>query len=319
MWFNNALVFQCEFETPTDMPALLAAESLKPCPPHARFIYGWLPVIGDEFVHEVADSMLICMGKEERLLPRGVINKLLQERVINWEATNGRSMKRAEKAQLGEELEFELLPKAFCLQKRLHALFDIKNKRLLINTASTTQATQLTAMLRKTIPSISIEPMAYDEQLANQFSDWIINPATLPESLQLGSDCLLVATDDDKKRFNCKGYELPSEEIISLLTQGLKPAEISIVWNERIQLTLTNDLILKRIKCQSYLVDEFNEAKNLDDEFQQQDAELTLMAGEFRSLVDDLLACANKNDHQNSAAVHTSTQATTMHASATIK
>ncbi|WP_133127903.1 recombination-associated protein RdgC [Legionella nagasakiensis] len=289
MWFSNALLFQYDFDKPFDLTASLANESLKPCPPHARFIYGWLPAYADELVQEVAGSMLICLGKEERLLPRGVINKMLAERILNWESQQGKTMKRAEKAQLAEELEFELLPKSFCLQKRMFALFDTTSKRLIVNTASNNQAAQLTALLRKSLPGISIEPLQYEENLAHRFAEWINHPATLPPVFQLAADCLLFSPEDEKKRFNCKGYELPAEEILTLLSQGLAAAEISLIWNERIQFTLTHDFTLKRIKCLDYLVDEFNDIRQLEEEYQQQDAALTLLSGELRTLINDLL------------------------------
>ena len=289
MWFNNALIFQYELDQPVDLTVTLAEEVLKPCPPHARFIYGWLPALGDELVREVAGSSLICMGKEERILPRGVITRQLAERVQNLEMQQGRTIKRAEKAQMAEELEFELLPKSFCLQKRLPALLDHVSQRLIINTASNNQASQLTSLLRKSVPGIRIEPIQLNENLGIRFAEWISNPSSLPASFQLASDCVLYSPDDEKKRFNCKGYELPADEILSLLSQGLVAAEISIIWNERIQLTLTHDLTFKRLRCMDYLVDEFNDVCQLEEEYQQQDAALTLLTGELRALTNDLL------------------------------
>ena len=300
MWFNNVLIFQYEFENPATMTACLENDTLKPCPPHARFIYGWMPAIGDELVHEIAGASLVCMGKEERILPRGVINRELACRVQNWETQHGRIMKRSDKAQLAEELEFELLPKSFCLQKKLYALFDTVNNRLIINTASSNQAAQLTSLLRKSLSDIRIEPLTYEGDLAMKFVDWINNPSSLPQQFQLASDCLLFSPDNDKKRFNCKGYELPADEVLSLLSQGLAAAEISLVWNERIQFTLTQDLTIKRLKCLDYLTDDFNEIKQLEEDYQQQDARLALLSGELRELISDLLtATQNKALPQN--------------------
>ena len=176
MWFNNALVYKYELDDSCELNASLLEEALKPCPPHARFIYGWLPAIADEMVHEVAGSALICMGKEERILPRGVINKLLQDRIENIEQQHGRTVKRSEKAQMAEDLEFELLPKSFCVQKKLPALLDTVSKRLIINASSATQATQLTALLRKSVAGINIEPITHAENLALRFSEWIQSP-----------------------------------------------------------------------------------------------------------------------------------------------
>lgn len=226
---------------------------------------------------------------EERILPRGVIKRVLAERVQALETQQGRTVKRAEKAQLAEELEFELLPKSFCLQKRLPALLDQVSHRLIINSASVNQASQLTSLLRKSVPGLHIEPLQLTENLSSHFSNWINNPGLLPANFQLASDCLLFSPDDEKKRFNCKGYELPADEILSLLAQGLAPAEISLIWNERVQFTLTQDLTLKRLKCLDYLVDEFSDIRKLEEDYQQQDAALTLLSGELRALMNDLL------------------------------
>lgn len=288
MWFNNARIFHYELNETLDIAERLSTERLKPCPPHARFIYGWLPAIGDELIQEVAGSVLICMGKEERLLPRGVINTLLTERINHWETTHQRRMKRAEKAQLAEELEFELLPKSFCVQKRLLAMLDSKKQHLIVNTSSANQAAQLTSLLRKSIPELHIEPLAHDDNLALRFAEWINNPNTLPSAFQLASDCLLFCLDDEKKRFTCKGYELPAEEVLTLLSQGLAAAELSLVWKERIQFTLTQDFALKRIRCLDYLMDELHDIGRLDEAYQQQDATLTLLSGEYRQLIEDL-------------------------------
>lgn len=290
MWFSNALIYQYELDESIDLANFLSQDAMKPCPPHARFIYGWLPAIAGEFVHEAAGAALICMGKEERLLPRGVINRILDERMEALEAQRGYPIKRAEKGQMAEDLEFELLPKSFCLQKRTFALLDTVSKRLIINASSANQASQLTSLLRKTVPGISIEPLQHMGNLSVLFAEWITNPASLPANFQLASDCLLFSPDDEKKRFSCKGYELPADEILTLLAQGLAAAEISIVWNERIQFTLTHELTLKRLKCMDYLVDDFSEIRELEEEYEQQDAALTLLSGELRSLMDDLLA-----------------------------
>lgn len=290
MWFNNALIYQYEQDDTCDLAVSLTENILKPCPPHARFVYGWLPLIADEMIQEIAGSSLICLGKEERLLPRGVINKMLAEKVQLLETQQGRMVKRAEKAQMAEDIEFELLPKSFCVQKKLLAILDSSSKRIIVNTSSPNQAAQLTSFLRKSVAGISIEPLSHTENLALRFAEWIHSPETLPQHFQLASDCLLFSLDDEKKRVHCKGYELPAEEILTLLSQGMATAEISLIWKERIQLTLTHDFTFKKLKSLDYLIDDFNEIKQLDEEYQQRDAALALLSGELRELINDLLA-----------------------------
>lgn len=298
MWFNNAQIYQYELDEACDLTASLAENILKPCPPHARFVYGWLPAFADEMVQEVVGSSLICMGKEERLLPRGVINKMLAEKIQMLETQQGRTIKRAEKAQMAEDIEFELLPKSFCIQKKMLAILDTASRRIIVNASSNNQASQLTSLLRKSVSGITIEPLTHTENLALRFAEWIHSPNSLPNHFQLASDCLLFSLDDEKKRVHCKGYELPAEEILTLLSQGMATAEISLIWKERIQLTLTHDFTYKKLKSLDYLLDDFNEIKQLDEEYQQRDAALTLLSGELRELTNDLLAALTVKENE---------------------
>lgn len=300
MWFSNALIFEYENNENVDLNDALRCEGLKPCPPHARFIYGFAPVVNDDLALQIAGSSLIKFAKEERILPRGVILKVLEERVKAWENHQNRTMKRADKIQLAEELEFELLPKSFTLEKHLTAFIDHKRKRLVINTASVTQALQLIASLRKALPGIKITTLGHDENLAIKFSEWIQNPLTLPQNFELAQDCLLIALDNEKKKCNFKGYDLPSDEISNLLEKGMVPAEIPLIWNERVQFTLTSNFTLKRIKCLDYLLEDINETRQLEDEIQQMEASLSLLTGEFGILIDELLKALVKPKKQSS-------------------
>lgn len=289
MWFNNVLIYHYQLTEKTDFELQLGEDILKPCPAHARFIYGWLPSFANELIHEIAGASLICLGKEERILPKGVINYHLAERIQRIEAEQGRVIKRVEKAQIAEDLEFELLPKSFCIRKQLFALLDSTCQRLLINTSSVTRASQLTSLLRKSLP-IHLEPLACNENLGLRFAHWLKNPNLLPPNFQFAADCLLFSMDNEKKRINIKGFEQSAEEIAPLLSQGLAAAEIALIWNERVQFTLTHDFTLKRVKCLDYLIDDFTEIKQLEEDDQQRDACLSLLAGELRALLNDLLA-----------------------------
>jgi recombination associated protein RdgC len=289
MWFNQALMFHYELDTTTPIAEALIPERLKDCPPHARFLYGFMPVIADELALEIPGYTLICLGKEERILPKAVIKRFLDEKVQAIELAEHRTLGRREKSQMAEDLEFDLLPQAFCLQKKCFALLDEKSKRLIINTNNVNQASQLCASLRKALPGLRVTPIITEKQLAKTFSTWINHPETLPSAFSLASDCLLFSPDDEKKRFNCKGYALPADEILSLLAQGLYTAEISLIWQERIQFTLTHDLTFKRMKCMDYLVDELQNIHELETAIEQQSASLTLLGGEIRAMMDDVL------------------------------
>jgi recombination associated protein RdgC len=242
----------------------------------------------DRLVHELSGCARFALGKEERILPKTVVKQILAERILSLES-QGQTIKRSQKAQMMEELEFELLPKAFCHQKRLDGLFDFKNQILFLNSASASQVSQCLALLRKSIPGIHIQPLEYPENLMARFNEWILHPNTLPAPFELASHCLLVCLDNEKKQVNYKGYEFPAVEINQALEEGMAVSEISLRWHDRIELTLTHHFVLKRLKCLDYLVDEFNEIGKLGEAPEQQDAALALLSGELRALTQDLL------------------------------
>ncbi len=302
MWFNNALVYSYQSKQMFSQMQAMEQEHLKPCPPHARFTFGWMAPFEQGLIHEVAGCIMVCLGKEEHILPRSVIQRHVTEKVKALETERGFAVKRSERAQLAEDIEFDLLPKAFCLQKKLYAFFDTARERLIINTSSVNQAAQLLALLRKSMPDLHIEPLGFSDNLALRFNDWINNPQDLPPNFVLASDYVLTSLDNEKKRFSCKGGELA--EIQSLLSQGFSATEISLLWDERIQFTLTQNLTIKRIKCMDYLQDELHQISDMDGEELQRDARITLLAGELRGLCDGIIAELVTNAPQSQLTHH---------------
>lgn len=303
MWFSQALIYRCSLPEDISFNDALMEDYLKPCPPHARFIYGWLPMMDHNYVHEIANVSAFALGKEERILPRQVIQRMLVEQIQALEIQRGYPVKRAEKLQLAEELEFQLLPKSFCVQKKLFGFIDLTQQHLVISSASNTQSSQLIALLRKSIADIVIEPYFSNIELSATFTHWVLHPESLPNHFSLASNCILIDASDEKKRFHCKGFELPSSEVCQLIEQGLTLSEISLIWQDRIEFTLTHDFAFKKIRCLDYLVDEFHELRDLDSDRAQQDASLALLTGEWRSLLADLSKVLVPNNTSISEAV----------------
>ena len=65
---------------------------------------------------------------------------------------------------------------------------------------------------------------------------------------------------------------------------------MSLNWNDRIEFTINEQLTFKRLRCLDYLVDEFHDVQQLEDNSAQQDAALALLAGEWGQLLNDTLS-----------------------------
>lgn len=302
MWFANPVVYQ--FNTPFEKNAetiqsALEEARLKPCPPHARQTQGWVNPLDDvdAGVYSLSGCHLLAAAKEVRLLPASVIKTILEEKRASFELTKNRPMRRNEILQMKEDLEFDLLPKAFTVQKKDWLYIDTGRQWLVINSANPGRATEVLASLGKTLGTLSASLLTVDADLNALFADWLLTPSLLPEGLTLGKSCVLVHDGDTKSQYNCRDIEQNQEELATLLAQDYRVSSIELIWEERIQFTLTNDFLLKRLKCIDYLEDAFQEHKQLDSRQAQLDADFSLMTGELGNLLIFLMkACTKKKE-----------------------
>lgn len=300
MWFNNLVIYQfnTSFEKNADeLEQALEEFRLKSCPPHARQSQGFVAPIdeGKGRVHSLYGCHLLVAAKEVRLLPSSIIQAVLEEKNNAFELTHNRPMRRAEILQLKEEVEFDLLPKAFSVQKKDWFYIDTNKQWLIINSTNPNKASEVITLLTKALGSLDAAPLMPDSDLSTLFARWLHEPTSLPEGLLLAKSCVLVTSGEDKSQYTCKDIEENIEELTTLLAQGYTVSSIELIWQERIQFVLTNNLLLKRLKCLDYLNDAFKDNGKLDNDQEQFDANFSLLTRELRDLLSFLIdACRKK-------------------------
>jgi len=301
MWFNNLVVYQLNtpFEKNADeLEQGLEEFRLKPCPPHARQSQGFVAPIDEEKgrVHSLYGCHLLVAAKEVRLLPSSIIQAVLEEKNNAFELNHNRPMRRAEILQLKEEIEFDLLPKAFSVQKKDWFYIDTNKQWLFINSANPNKASEVITLLTKALGSLDAAPLMPDSDLSTLFARWLHEPTSLPEGLMLAKICVLVTSGEDKSQYTCKDIEENIEELTTLLAQGYTVSSIELIWQERIQFILTNNFLLKRLKCLDYLDDAFKDNGKLDNDQEQFDANFSLLTGELRDLIQFLMDTCRKKE-----------------------
>jgi recombination associated protein RdgC len=301
MWFNNLVVYQFStpFEKNTDeLEQALEEYRLKPCPPHARQSQGWVAPFDKAKgrIYSLYGCHLLVAAKEVRLLPSSIIQAVLEEKNNAFELSKNRPMRRAEILQLKEEIEFDLLPKAFTVQKKDWFYIDTVKRWLVINSANLNKASEIVTLLTKTLGSLDASPVIIDVDLNSLFAGWLREPNSLPDGLVLGKNCLLVTGGEDKSQYTCKDIEENREELTTLIAQEYIVSSLELIWQERIQFVLTDNFLLKRLKCLDYLDDAIRDNGNLENEQEQFDANFSLLAGELQSLLTFLMEVCRKKD-----------------------
>ncbi len=288
MWFKNVCAWRLR-----DADALPASEALaekletrefEPCGPHATESIGWVaPAQGvhESLVHTAMGRQLICIQVESKVLPASVVRDFVEDEINELQEQQGRKLRAAEREEIKERVTLELLPRAFSRTKRIHALIDHKAGWILINASSPKQAETLTGFLRETVGTLPITPIMIKTPAHNAFGRWLAGEEP-GFDFTLASDCELREPGDGGAVVRVSNFELLSPEVQQHLQGGLNAVKVGVNWDEKVDLQLAEDLIMRRLKFSETLESEDTD----DDPAARFDADFALMSETLLSLVE---------------------------------
>jgi len=293
MWFKNCLFYKLSANIDWQEETLnkqLAEHVFTPCGKREPSQYGWVSPLGpdhESLSHWANGCIMICARKEEKILPSTVVKDKLNEKVQLIEAREDRKIYRKEKETLKEEIVHDCLPQAFTRSSRSFAYIDIKNNWLCVDASSHGKAELLINQLRESIGSLPLILPQVIESPAVIMSEWIRGNGQ-PEDLIVGRECEMRETGEDGSILRCKNQDLDSEEITQHLDSGKQVVKLALNWQDSIELLLSDDLSIKRIKFSDDLVTEAEDASD-GDPLLRFDADFTLLTAQFGLLLPAIL------------------------------
>jgi recombination associated protein RdgC len=293
MWFKNLYLFKFEKEFSLNAEALhneLAKKPFTPCSATQRESMGWMPPLGRNtysFTHASNNYILLSMARQERLLPATVIKETLEEKVEAIEVKENRKVSSREKKEMREDIEHELLPRAFTRTQKMDAWIDPKNGWLILNTPSAPRAEAFTKLLRSTLGSLPVTLPQSEVSPAVAMTTWL-STGKLPEPFVLGFECELKNQGDDKGSATFKQHDLTTDEVQTNLQAGKFAAKLAIEWDEKISFVLSEDLQIKRLKFLDVLEEQLQDNDPQTHE-EHLDIQFALMTGEVSAMLKDLM------------------------------
>ncbi len=285
--FKNLHLFQLkapETLSPETLERQLATRLFRPCGSLETATLGWVPPLDDAartLVHRANHCLLLCARRQERLLPASVITEILEERVLEREQREMRSIGRRERRQLREEILSELLPRAFTHSRRIRVYVDLQTHWLLVDAASTPRAEEVVSLLRKTLGSLPVQPPHPQGAPAQHMTRWV-SEGQVPGGLELGDACELRDPRDSGSVVRCRGQDLGSEAIAAHIRAGKQVVKLALEWPERGSFMLQEDLSIRRLRLADALRQTARD--DLEDERARLDAEFFLLTQTLREL-----------------------------------
>ncbi|WP_019212944.1 recombination-associated protein RdgC [Yersinia massiliensis] len=293
LWFKNLMVYRLSWEvslSADEMEKQLSALSFTPCGSQDMVKTGWVSPMGshsDALTHTVNGQIVICARKEEKILPSPVIKQELQAKIERLEGEQHRKLKKTEKDSLKDEVLHSLLPRAFSRFNQTFLWIDTVNDLIMVDAASAKRAEDTLALLRKSLGSLPVVPLTLENPIELTLTEWV-RSKELPAGFTLMDEAELKAILEDGGVIRCKKQDLFSDEIAVHIEAGKLVTKLALDWQERVQLVLSDDGSLKRLKFSDTLREQ-NDDIDREDFAQRFDADFILMTSELAALIKNMV------------------------------
>ena len=240
MWIKNLIVFLADGPLSFSVAELeekLDQHRCQPCGSQSLRTEGFVPPLKgqDAMTYEVDGFIVLTHQETTRLLPGPVIKEMLDERVEQIQQEEARKVGRKEKADLKEQIIFELMPRAFTQSRRTTLIIDKDRQRLLVDSASASRAEEVVAALRKALGSLPVAYPAPTSAPHTSFSNWLRDTALIPDGFTLGDRGDLKGTKDEGAAVKFTGVDLVQEENLAYLETGMVATRINLAWQDSLE------------------------------------------------------------------------------------
>ena len=293
MWFKNLTVYRFNKPFSVDTEALeksLEDFTFSPCSSQDISKFGFskaLGKLGQTLVHSAGDRHLICVTKEEKILPSQVIKEALEEKVTQIEDEENRKLAKKEKDSLKDEITTTLLPRAFSRRSQIHALILPEIEMILVDSSSAAKAEELLALLRKALGSLPVIPMSFKTPIETQLTDWLKTDST-PAPFEMQDEAELKSDSDEGGIVRFKQQDLTENEVLAHIEVGKQVHKLALHFSQSIAFVLQSDAGIKRLKFS----EEFragNDEVGTEDPVARLDADFALMSSELIALMNSLV------------------------------
>lgn len=293
LWFKNLMVYRLSRDitlSADDMEKQLAAFTFTPCGSQDMAKTGWVSPMGshsDELTHVANGQIVICARKEEKILPAPVIKQELEAKISKLEVEQARKLKKTEKDSLKDEVLHSLLPRAFSRFNQTMMWIDTVNGLIMVDCASAKKAEDTLALLRKSLGSLPVVPLALENPIELTLTEWV-RSGDVPPGFALMDEAELKAILEGGGVIRCKQQDLVCDEIAAHIEADKVVTKLALDWQERIQFLIADDGSIKRLKFAETIRDQ-NDDIDREDFGGRFDADFILMTGELAALIKNLV------------------------------
>lgn len=287
--FKNLLIYRI---APTwsanlaHIEAALGADRFTECGPSRELAVGWTEprnIPHGPLLESVGGQLVLKLMFESKAVPSAVIQRKVQERLVEIEASTGRKPGKKERKELSEDAKLSLLPMAFTKRGAVLVWIDPIAHTLAVDASNQARADQVVTALVKAIDGFAVLPINTSLSPATAMAAWLTSQEP-PASFSVDRECELKAADESKSVVKYGRHALDIDEVRQHVASGKLPTKLALTWQGRVSFVLTDQLQLKKLTFLDGVFDGTSQEK--EDGF---DADAAIATGELRQLIPELL------------------------------
>jgi len=293
MWFKNLRLYRFNSSVSFAAEKLeshLGDHEFAPCAKMMPSSIGWVSPLGsrgEQLVHTVNGNAMVCVRKETKIVPAAVVRELVNEKVEALESSQLRKVGRKERLSIRDELMAELMPRALCRSALTYAYINLKDGLLVVDAASSAKAEELISLLRVSMGSLPVSPLAVRQSPVSVMTDWMSRARPLPENLSLGDESVMRETTEPAGIVRSRHVDLMADEMRAHIEAGKQVTRLALHWQGVFSFVLEEDVSIKRLRFSDMTKE--SSTDTADDEAQRFDNDFAIMSLELGRFIPQLL------------------------------
>lgn len=292
MFFKNIHFYRFEDafnKTSVQLNEALEKRKARSCGAMELACEGWsepLGLDGQTLVHETNGKLMFCLHREDKILPASLVRERMDEKVLQIEQEQARSVSRKEKMDIKDLIIQELLPRAFVKTSNTFAYIDPENSWLIVNASGAKKAEELVELLRKTLGTLNVVLPQTTISPEVMMTQWLISKEPIFGGFEVEDEVELRSSGEFESVIRCKHVDLSSQEVLAHVSTGKRVHRLAMNWQDRISFVLHDDLSIHRLRYNTELIEDFDAG---GDDIAQFDADFAIMSAELSEFIQTLL------------------------------
>lgn len=196
-------------------------------------------------VRQCGDALVFSLKIEKKSVASGAVKHELNIRAAAQKKSSGFAPGSKWKKEAKEQIILEMLPNAFPSSTETHLYIDLKNKLLVVGTASEGLAENVASTLRRIIDGLDPFFFRLNKTPSSTLSTWI--------STDEPDTGFTVDMDGELRRqaggvIKFSSQSMTANEVRNHLNAGYVVEKLALTWEDRVSMVVSSKFIIQKIK-----------------------------------------------------------------------